>query len=309
MKAHHHLVILAVAVLWFGQAQAQYPPGLGPAPIPPDAPRPGTPGFIAWWTAHGPKRAPQGYHYETGSEIITPNDPCWRDEMASPGAVKNVNDSVGKKNGIPKPIVALVELASADSIQLASVGIQLPRFGQASVSCHVTLKFTDGGTSAGVVSINDPGQFAPLQVSWISDLDIAAARAKTDRLRTATNLYVKPNLIDPAIQACVGRATALGTGEQFPGQLWAACAASTPASAQTYEPYAKASPANKMYAQLFCDDLSAFQPRSAGKPADWQALLFGHAQDPAKINALAQDAAAESRVRALAYRWLQNSWT
>jgi hypothetical protein len=194
MNAHRYPLIFAIFVLWFGQAHAQapVPPWLAPAQIPAGAPRPGTPGFIAWWTANGPKRAPAGYHYEVGSYVITPNDPCWRDEMASPGAVANVNASVGKTGGAPKPITALLDLASPDNIQLASVGIRLPSFGQASISCHVTLRFSDASTSAGIMSVNDPGQYAPLQVSWISDLDIAAARAKTDRLRSATNLYVKP---------------------------------------------------------------------------------------------------------------------
>lgn len=225
MKPHFYLSTMAAVVVWFGQAQAQVPAWMSPAPIPSDAPRPGTPGFIAWWTAHGPKRAPPGYHYEAGSYVITPNDPCWREELASPGAVEKVNSSVGKKSGTPKPVTALVDLVSPDNIQMASIGLRLPSFGQASFSCHVTLKFQDGSSSAGIVSMVDPGQYASIQVSWISDIDIAAARAKRDRLQTATNLYVKPDLSNPEIQACVGRETALGAGEQFPGQLWAACAA------------------------------------------------------------------------------------
>jgi hypothetical protein len=203
---------------------AQVPSRFGPATIPPDAPRPGTPGFIAWWTAHGPKRAPPGYQYEVDSYVISPTDACWREEMFTPGAVGTLNASVGKEGGLPKRIDRVDDLASPDGVRLASVGVRLPRFGQASISCHATLHFSDGSSSGGIFTINDPGKYAELQVAWISDLDIAAARARSSNLQTATNLYVKPNLTDPRIQACVGRETALGAGEEFRGQLWVACA-------------------------------------------------------------------------------------
>jgi hypothetical protein len=216
--------LAAAVVIGQGGAQAQMPDFLAPAPIPSGAPAPGTPGFIAWWTAHGPKRAPTGYHYDPGSYVISPNDACWREELVSPGGLASVNASAGKPNGVSKQVVGMTDLATADSIQLASIGIHLPSFGEASISCHVTLRFNDGGTAGGIISFTNPGQYAPIQVSWISDLDIAAMRAKQDGLRISTKLYVKPNLTDPAIQACVGRETALGAGEQFPGQLWAGCA-------------------------------------------------------------------------------------
>ncbi len=82
-------------------------------------------------------------------------------------------------------------------------------------------------------------------------------------------------------------------------------AGGVPASAQPFEPYAKGSAANAMYDLLFCDDPSAFQPQPTDKPADWQALLFGVAPDPAMVAALAQNNLAESRVRALAFNWLR----
>jgi hypothetical protein len=82
-------------------------------------------------------------------------------------------------------------------------------------------------------------------------------------------------------------------------------AVSTPVSAQTFEPYGKAAPANAIYNLLFCDDLSAFQPASNDAQADWQLLLFGPGQDPVKIAALANDTATESRVRAIAFTWLR----
>ena len=86
------------------------------------------------------------------------------------------------------------------------------------------LTFVSGGEASGIYSMIDPGNYAQLQVEWISDESIAAELARRNRLATAKNLYVKPDLSNPAIQRCVGRAVALGVGEQFPGQLWAACA-------------------------------------------------------------------------------------
>ena len=81
--------------------------------------------------------------------------------------------------------------------------------------------------------------------------------------------------------------------------------ASTPAVAQQHEPYAKGSAANEIYELLFCDRSSAFQPKPGGKPTDWQLVLFGDGQDPAKVDELAKDDRAESRVRALAFNWLR----
>ena len=69
-------------------------------------------------------------------------------------------------------------------------------------------------------------------------------------------------------------------------------------------PYPKDSPANAIYGLLFCDDLGPFQPKSLTGAADWQAVLFGP-ENPAKVDALAHDETAESRVRALAFTWLR----
>jgi hypothetical protein len=77
------------------------------------------------------------------------------------------------------------------------------------------------------------------------------------------------------------------------------------AAAPPYEPYGKANPANEIYDLLFCDNPSAFQPKPGRNPTDWQLLLFGASQDPARIAELAQDPSAESRVRALASNWLR----
>jgi hypothetical protein len=67
----------------------------------------------------------------------------------------------------------------------------------------------------------------------------------------------------------------------------------------------EASAATALYDLLFCDDLAVFRPKPADTLADWQRLLFGPAQDPSKVEALALDPATESRVRALAFNWLR----
>lgn len=79
---------------------------------------------------------------------------------------------------------------------------------------------------------------------------------------------------------------------------------STPAVAQQHEPYGKGSAANEIYELLFCDRSSGFQPKPGGEPTDWQLVLFGDGQDPVRVDELAKDDRAESRVRALAFNWL-----
>ena len=85
-----------------------------------------------------------------------------------------------------------------------------------------------------------------------------------------------------------------------------AAVASVSVAAQPSTPYPAGSAASSLYALLFCDDLVAFRPNPSPPPAAWQALLYGEAQDPSKIEALATDPVAESRVRALAYEWLRS---
>lgn len=167
--------------------------------------------------------APAGYHYEAGSFTPTPNDPCWRPEVTSPGAVTWLNSTIGHPNGVPSRVIAISNAVSADRIQLSGLGYRFPSEAGA-VVCHAVLTFTDSSRESGVVSLYDPGRYAPLQVEWVPDTAIARHLADADRLRTSKSLLVKPDLTTPAIQQCVGEDTALGHGEQFPGQAWAACA-------------------------------------------------------------------------------------
>jgi hypothetical protein len=70
--------------------------------------------------------------------------------------------------------------------------------------------------------------------------------------------------------------------------------------AASYAPYVSDAP-NAIYGLLFCDDLAAFAPRPGAAPAPWQTTLFAAQPDAAKVETLARDDHAESRVRALAY--------
>lgn len=144
--------------------------------------------------------------------------------MRSSGAVSNMNRSIGKPDGVSARVASISDLASADPNSLSSVGIRLVGIGNNGIACHATLHFANGSAQNGVLSFYDPGEYAPLQIQWISDTKIADDLARVDRLRTSKNLAVVPNLTSPSIQGCVGRALALGAGEQYPGQLWAACA-------------------------------------------------------------------------------------
>ncbi len=168
--------------------------------------------------------APPGYHYDRMG--LQPNDLCWDPAFASPGDVANVNRSVGKPNGVPAPVVSINDLATASPIAMSVIGISLigkdPLTG--GIACHVTLRFANGKTRGGVLSLDDPGEYAPLLIQWISDATIAGELARVDQLRTSKHLLVVPDLKSPSIQACVARAFSLGADEQFPGQLWAACA-------------------------------------------------------------------------------------
>ena len=78
-----------------------------------------------------------------------------------------------------------------------------------------------------------------------------------------------------------------------------------PAAAQPYEPYRSGAAANEIYDLLFCDQAAAFQPKPGVEAADWQLILFGDGQDPAKVEKLANDEEADSSVRALAFNWLR----
>jgi hypothetical protein len=167
--------------------------------------------------------APPGYHYD--GLTVAPNDPCWLPEFRAPPAIAWVNTTLGRPNGVPYRVEAISNLNQASLSSLASVGMHFIPSGPRSSLCHVDLTFVGGKSDSGVLSIYYPGEYADLQIEWVSDAKIAAALATLDGLRSSRNLLVKPDLKTPSVQQCVGRAVALDLGaEQFPGQLWAKCA-------------------------------------------------------------------------------------
>lgn len=170
--------------------------------------------------------APPGYHYEPGGMTPVPNDPCWLPALVSPGAVANVNRTLGKPQGVTLRVRSINDLASVEPNALAMLGIHLVGYDpeQGGIACNVTLHFVNASTQSGVLSIENPGEYAQLLVQWIPDTVIARDLARYDGLRSRKVLYVKPDLKTPSVQVCVGRAFVLGAQEQFPGQLWAACA-------------------------------------------------------------------------------------
>jgi hypothetical protein len=81
-------------------------------------------------------------------------------------------------------------------------------------------------------------------------------------------------------------------------------AATTRRSSQP-SPYGNAG-IDTIYNLLFCDEPSLYAPRGDRQaPTEWQCLLFGGGTDPQPLLALANDANAESRTRALAFGWLR----
>ena len=77
-------------------------------------------------------------------------------------------------------------------------------------------------------------------------------------------------------------------------------------AAPPYSPYANRA-TDAIYNLLFCDDISAFQPKPGETPTPWQAALFSEPADVAALEALAADAGQEGRVRALAYQRLRRT--
>jgi len=166
--------------------------------------------------------AQPGYHYETGSFTAEPDDLCQNAAMSSPGAIAWLNTSTGDPLGVPGRVVSIGDLRSPDLIRLASIHYRFS-VDNKSMNCHATLSLEGGGYTSGVLTVTNPGAYAPMQVKWLPDEMIAARLAVVDGLTTGKKLLVVPDLDSPEIQKCVGRQTALGMGEEFPGQAWAVC--------------------------------------------------------------------------------------
>jgi hypothetical protein len=68
---------------------------------------------------------------------------------------------------------------------------------------------------------------------------------------------------------------------------------------------ATAAPDPGLYEPMFCDRPELARPTVPDAAAPWQRLLADPAADARAVRALAEDAEADSRVRALAYGWLR----
>ena len=78
------------------------------------------------------------------------------------------------------------------------------------------------------------------------------------------------------------------------------------AAAPPYSPY-KSDAANTIYNLLFCDDPTGFVAKSTGKLTAWQLALASNPVDVLALEALANDAKQEGRVRYLAFQRLRTS--
>jgi hypothetical protein len=73
-----------------------------------------------------------------------------------------------------------------------------------------------------------------------------------------------------------------------------------------YAPYRQPA-SNLLYSLIFCDEPRAFMPRHGIAPPPWHAVLFGNPVDFQAVRTLADDVAADSRARALAYALLRKN--
>ena len=73
-----------------------------------------------------------------------------------------------------------------------------------------------------------------------------------------------------------------------------------------YSPYSQQS-IDRIYNQLFCDELELFKPKLGDSPAPWQLVLFSNPVDSKAVRNLSEDPTNESRVRVLAYNWLREN--
>lgn len=62
-------------------------------------------------------------------------------------------------------------------------------------------------------------------------------------------------------------------------------------------------PFSDIYELLFCDRPELFEPRNPARATPWQRALYGEA-NPEIVRGIATDPNQESRIRLLAYRWL-----
>jgi len=77
-------------------------------------------------------------------------------------------------------------------------------------------------------------------------------------------------------------------------------------AAPPYSPYSNEG-IDFIYNLLFCDDISAFQPKPGEKPTSWQATLFSEPPDIAALETLAAEVSQDGRIRSVAYQQLRSA--
>lgn len=115
--------------------------------------------------------APRGYHYEVGGLTPVPNDRCMYPQIRSAGAISYLNANVGKPGGPPGPVVTIENPRTPQGM------IESPE----NLTCHATIIFRGGSRQSGDISFYNPGGNAPLDVSWVSDSQMAEERRAHER--------------------------------------------------------------------------------------------------------------------------------
>ncbi|QCE34730.1 hypothetical protein FAI40_04820 [Acetobacteraceae bacterium] len=157
------------------------------------------------------------------------NDPesKWDSIYRSSKNLKYLNQSVGKPDGLAKPISRVSSrLGRVDTERMAILRLDVS--GAPNVMRrYVKLYYTDGSNEEGVLVETDQGQYAPYLIRWIPGNTVVEALKKHDALQpnAATgDKWVHPDFNNSTINACVARVTAEGMPEEFPYQTWAYCA-------------------------------------------------------------------------------------
>ncbi|KMQ83949.1 hypothetical protein RF55_18734 [Lasius niger] len=157
------------------------------------------------------------------------NDPeCkWDHFLRSSKNVKAINQTVGKPDGISRPISGLSSrLGRVDTERLAIIRIKVSGAPNV-IRRYAKLYYVGGGSEEGVLVETSQGQYAPYQIRWIPNQTLVAALKKHDEIQPNARVcmgWVHPQLDNPKINICVGRVTAEGMPEEFPYQTWAYCA-------------------------------------------------------------------------------------
>lgn len=147
--------------------------------------------------------ATSGYHYESGSFYLVSNDPCQWPIVTSAKAIDKINETIGTKNGVPKPVVKIKDPTSLGPINENS--IYNGDVGQ-DVKCNVKLVYKDGSSQKGVLyfvyinagifpflaRIEDPWPaLNPQPVSWESQDEIDEKNAIAAKQSYLINSYAR----------------------------------------------------------------------------------------------------------------------